>query len=204
MTTKSVDVADASLDPDQWVDLYGNYMYRFALGRVADPETAQDLVQEALVAALQAFERFQGRSSVKTWLIAILKRKIVDYYRRSGNHQVYEDIEAVANNVDRMFVDNGHWRVMPSEWNVKPDAAFEQHEFMEVLYRCLAKLPERLAKIFMLREIEEMSTKTICKRMSITESNSWVMLYRARMQLRQCLEANWLSGDVALKSGGTS
>lgn len=190
--TPNLTNGDDSLDPEQWVDLYGNYMYRFALSRISDPETAQDMVQEALVAAIQAFDRFQGRSSIKTWLIAILKRKIVDYYRRSGNHQVFEDIESVANNVDRLFEDGGRWRVMPNEWDVKPDAAFEQQEFMDVLYQCLGKLPERLSEIFMLREIEEMSTKSICKKMDISESNSWVMLYRARMQLRACMETNWL------------
>lgn len=193
MAPESSVAVDASHDPEQWVDLYGNYMYRYALGRVADPETAQDLVQEALVAAIQSFKRFQGRSSIKTWLIAILKRKVVDHYRRARNHQTFDDIEAVANNVDRLFTDNGHWRVTPNEWHIKPDAAYEQHEFMEVLYQCLAKLPKRLAEIFMLREIEEMNTKTICKKLSITESNSWVMLYRARMQLRQCINTNWLS-----------
>ena len=181
MTSHFLDTDDASRDPEQWVDLYGNYMYRYALARVADPETAQDLVQEALVAAIQAFERFQGRSSIKTWLIAILKRKIVDHYRRASNRQVTDDIEAIANNVDNMFNDTGHWRVAPNEWTVKPDEAYEQQEFMDVLYKCLSTLPSRLAEIFMLREFEEMSTKLICKKLSISESNSWVMLYRARM-----------------------
>lgn len=178
--------------PDQWVDLYGNYMYRYALARIADAETAQDLVQEALVAAIQAFNRFQGRSSVKTWLIAILKRKIVDHYRRSSNQQITENIESVASDIDQMFNDTGHWKVMPGEWTSNPGAAYEQQEFMDVLYQCLAKLPERLAEIFMLREFEEMSTEAVCEKLSITESNSWVMLYRARMKLRKCLETNWI------------
>jgi RNA polymerase sigma-70 factor (ECF subfamily) len=193
MTAQCLDTDDASRDPEQWVDLYGNYMYRYALARVADPETAQDLVQEALVAAIQSYGRFQGRSSVKTWLIAILKRKIVDHYRRASNRQITDDIEAVANNVDKMFNNNGHWRVFPNEWTVKPDVAFEQQEFMDVLYKCISALPARLAEIFMLREFDEMSTKLICEKLEISESNSWVMLYRARMQLRQCLETNWLN-----------
>jgi RNA polymerase sigma-70 factor (ECF subfamily) len=193
MTSQFLDNDDVLRDPEQWVDLYGNYMYRYALARVADPETAQDLVQEALVAAIQALERFQGRSSIKTWLIAILKRKIVDHYRRASNRQVTDDIETIANSVDNMFNDTGHWRVAPNEWTVKPDVAYEQQEFMDVLFKCLSALPSRLAEIFMLREFEEMSTKSICKKLSISESNSWVMLYRARMQLRQCLETNWLN-----------
>lgn len=178
--------------PEQWVDLYGNYMYRYALSRVADAETAEDLVQEALVAAIKAFERFQGQSSIKTWLIAILKRKIVDHYRRRSTRQTTDDIEVIADNIDQAFDETGHWRVKPNEWAVNPGSAFEQREFMEVLYLCLARLPSRLSEIFMLREFEEMSTDDLCRQLSITAANCWVMLYRARMQLRSCLEEKWL------------
>lgn len=178
--------------PEQWVDLYGNYMYRYALSRVADAETAEDLVQEALVAAIKAYERFQGQSSIKTWLIAILKRKIVDHYRRRSTRQTTDDIEVIADNIDQAFDETGHWRVKPNEWAVNPGSAFEQREFMEVLYLCLARLPSRLSEIFMLREFEEMSTDDLCRQLSITAANCWVMLYRARMQLRSCLEEKWL------------
>ena len=193
MVSRSSDPGHIVPGPDQWVDLYGNYMYRYALSRVADTETAQDLVQEALVAAIKAFEHFQGRSSIKTWLIAILKRKIVDHYRSRSSQQTTDDIDTVANSIDRMFDDTGHWKTKPNEWTVHPGSAYEQHEFMDVLYRCLSQLPPRLSEIFMLREFEEMSTDDICRQLSITESNSWVMLYRARMQLRSCLEDNWLN-----------
>jgi RNA polymerase sigma-70 factor (ECF subfamily) len=192
MTSSQSGRDDAAPGPEQWVDLYGNYMYRYALSRVADEETAQDLVQEALVAAIKAFERFQGRSSIKTWLIAILKRKIVDHYRRRSNRHTTDDIESVANNIDQLFDESGHWQIKPNEWTVNPSTAFEQREFMDVLYVCMAQLPPRLSEIFMLREFEEMSTNDICLQLSITESNSWVMLYRARMQLRSCLEKKWL------------
>jgi RNA polymerase sigma-70 factor, ECF subfamily len=181
--------------PEQWVDMYGNYMYRYALSRLSDPETAQDLVQETLVAALHAFKRFEGKSSVKTWLIAILKRKIVDHYRRVRNHQRGDNFEAAAGSVDQMFDQSGHWRIMPNEWTINPARAYEQREFMEVLYRCISKLPDRLAEIFMLREFDDMSTEQICSQLDISESNSWVMLYRARLQLRNCLESNWLNAS---------
>ncbi len=193
MTTDTPDRPDSSPPPDQWVDLFGNYMYRFALSRIAEPETAQDLVQEALVAAIQSYGRFQGKSSVKTWLIAILKRKIVDHYRRRSNRQATDDVESLANSMDKVFNDTGHWRVRPNEWVTNPSSAYEQHEFMDVLYQCLSNIPQRLAEIFMLREFDEMSTAEICKQLSISESNSWVMLYRARMHLRSCLESNWLN-----------
>ena len=92
-----------------------------------------------------------------------------------------------------VFNETGHWKVKPNEWTVNPGTAYEQHEFMEVLYLCLSRLPSRLSEIFMLREFEEMSTDDLCRQLSITASNSWVMLYRARMQLRSCLEDKWLN-----------
>lgn len=177
--------------PDQWVDLYGNYMYRYALARLSDPEVAQDIVQEALVAAVQAYKRFEGKSSIKTWLIAILKRKIVDHFRQAKNHRQLDSIEAASNGINRIFDDSGHWLAKPGEWMVNPGKAYEQREFIDILYKCIAKLPQRLAEIFMLREFEELSTEQICNRLGITDSNCWVMLYRARLQLRSCLETDW-------------
>jgi RNA polymerase sigma-70 factor (TIGR02943 family) len=184
--------SQARIAPEFWVERYGNYLYRYALSRLSDPETAQDLVQEALVAAVAAYRRFEGRSSMKTWLVAILKRKIVDHFRRMRTRQSTSDSDFPEQNTDGLFDENGHWRVMPNQWNLNPSAAYEQKEFMRVLYQCLAKLPTRLSDAFMLREFEEMSTQDICDRMGISEANAWVMLYRARVQLRSCLEVNWL------------
>jgi RNA polymerase sigma-70 factor (TIGR02943 family) len=175
-------------DPEKWVDLFGDYLYRFAVTRVSDSDKAQDLVQEALVAALQSYSQFQGRSSIKTWLIAILKRKIVDYYRRKKSQKEI-DLESISDSFD----DSGHWHEKPNDWALNPGAAYEQKEFMQVLFECLAKLPARLAEIFMLREFEELGTEAICEQLKISESNSWVMLFRARMQLRKCLEQKWVN-----------
>lgn len=192
MSTEALKSKDPAPGPEQWVDLYGNALYRYALVRLSDPEIAQDIVQEALVAALDAYQRFEGKSSVKTWLIAILKRKIVDHFRRAKNLQRVDNFDEAAPGIDRMFDDTGHWSAKPNEWNVNPIKAYEQQEFIDILYQCIAKLPNRLAEIFMLREFEEMNTTQICRQLEITESNTWVMLYRARMQLRKCLETNWL------------
>lgn len=178
--------------PELWVQRYGNYLYRYALSRLSDSETAQDLVQEALVAAVAAYRSFEGRSSMKTWLVAILKRKIVDHFRRMRTRQITFDVESSGNGDTGLFDENGHWRSMPNRWALNPGSAYEQKEFMQVLYQCLGKLPNRLSGIFMLREVEEMSTREICTEMNISESNVWVMLHRARLQLRGCLEVNWL------------
>jgi RNA polymerase sigma-70 factor, ECF subfamily len=195
MSTEALKTSDPAAGPEQWVELYGNAMYRYALVRLSDPEIAQDIVQEALVAALDAYQRFQGKSSVKTWLIAILKRKIVDYFRRSKNNQRMDNFDEANAEASRTFDDTGHWSAKPNEWDVNPTKAYEQHEFIDILYQCIAKLPDRLAEIFMLREFEEMSTGHICRELGITESNTWVMLYRARMRLRKCLENNWLQDN---------
>ena len=170
-------------------------MYRYALTRLSDPELAQDMVQEALVAALYAFRRFKGKSSIKTWLIAILKRKIVDHFRRSRTRPRMKTMERPADSTDRIFDDTGKWQVTHNEWTVNPAKIYEQREFMDVLYQCISTLPVRLAEIFMLREFEDLSTEQICGELNISESNSWVMLYRARLLLRNCLEANWLDAS---------
>lgn len=192
MSTEALETSIPKPDPEQWVELYGNAMYRYALVRLSDPEVAQDIVQEALVAALDAYRRFEGKSSVKTWLIAILKRKIVDHFRRKKSHQQVDNFDEATTGIDHTFDSTGHWAAKPNEWDVNPIKAFEQQEFIDILYQCIAGLPDRLAEIFMLREIEEMSTAQICRELEITESNTWVMLYRARMRLRRCLETNWL------------
>lgn len=180
-------------NPEAWVDRYGDYLFRFALSRVKDPGIAEDLVQETFLAALRGLQNFKRRSSGHTWLTAILKHKIVDYLRKKHREQVIEDIESVSETTDGFFKNSGSWKVQPAKWDINPAKIVEQHEFMDVLLKCLAQLPERLARAFMLREMEELSTEEICKSMQVTPTNSWVMLYRARVYLRKCLETTWFN-----------
>ena len=179
-------------DPDLWVDEYGDYLYRFALSRVKDPSVAEELVQETFLAALRSPKPFQGRSSPRTWLIAILKHKLIDYYRKKRHEEPRDDIESFADSTDRFFNEKGNWEMRPNEWRANPMKIYEQSEFMEVFYRCMSELPERLARTFMFREIDGLSTEEICKILNITATNCWVILYRARINLRQCLELRWL------------
>ena len=184
---------DDILKPDTWVDRYGDYLYRFALSRIKDPDVAEDLVQETFLAALKGLHNFKHRSSGHTWLTAILKHKIVDHLRKKHRELVIEDIETVSETTDRFFRPSGSWKIRPGKWDVNPGKIFEQQEFMDVLLKCLAQLPERLAKAFMMREMEDRSTEEICKSMQISATNSWVMLYRARTYLRRCLEITWFN-----------
>lgn len=178
-------------NPEQWVDRYGDYLYRYALARVRDPAAAEDLVQETFFAALKGRDSFRGKSSGQTWLTAILKHKIIDYFRRGNREAATERIEAVGGSVEDFFQSNGRWNIRPGKWDEDPAELFEQHEFLQIFYRCLAALPERLAQAFRLREMEGLSTKELCKHMDITPTNSWVMLYRARVHLQRCLDVRW-------------
>jgi len=187
-------------NPETWVDEYGDFLYRYALSRVKDPSIAEDLVQETFLAALKARQNFQGRSTARTWMIAILKHKIVDYIRKKVREPASDKVESLSDaaaidSVDGSFARDGEWKDRPAEWAINPGKIYEQKEFFDVLYHCLAELPGRLAEAFMLREMDGLSTAEVCKVLDITATNSWVMLYRARMSLRRCLENKWLGAE---------
>lgn len=189
--------ADFIKNPENWVDRYGDYLFRYALARVRDPAVAEDLVQETFLAALRGRDSFLSKSSGQTWLTAILKHKIIDYFRRGSRETATEQIETVADSVKEFFQNNGQWKILPAQWDDNPEKIFEQQEFLQIFYRCLSELPERLSRAFRLREMEGLSTKELCKKMDITPTNSWVMLYRARVHLQRCLDVHWLdhTGD---------
>jgi RNA polymerase sigma-70 factor, ECF subfamily len=179
------------LHPEGWVDQYGDILFRFAFQRVGDASVAEDLVQETFLAAMRTKDRFQGQSSEKTWLFAILKHKIIDHFRSKKYKQSDVNIEDYAETTDEFFGENGKWRIQPSNWDIHPGEAYEQKEFMGAFYQCLSGMPQRLADAFVYREIDGLSTEEICKVLAITPTNCWVILYRARMLLRRCIEINW-------------
>jgi RNA polymerase sigma-70 factor (ECF subfamily) len=200
MTKKRAEINSQIENPESWVDQYGDFLYHFTLSRIKDPSIAEDLVQETFLAALKARKNFQGRSTARTWLIAILKHKIVDHIRKQVREHTSDKVESMLNTaandpVDSSFNDEGDWRIRPSKWAIDPMKLYEQKEFMDILYQCLGELPQRQAEAFMMREIDGLSTEEICKVLNISATNSWVMLYRARMWLRRCLENSWLSTE---------
>jgi len=189
-----------NFSPENWVELYGDFLYNYAISRVNSSETAFDLVQDTFLAGLSAKGSFEGRSSVKTWLISILKRKIIDYYRK--NYRSKED-----NILDKNFSEGkedlpfysdgemqGAWRAdrTPQDWNIAADKALENDELREIIARCVQALPEKWESVFTLRVIEELASEEVCKELGITASNLWVILHRAKLQLRDCVEKNWL------------
>lgn len=178
-----------------WVDEYGSYLYRYALARVHSPEVAEDLVQETFLAALKGWDGFEKRASGKTWLTAILKHKIVDFFRKDARESPSDRLDAVVDAGETLFSPKGEWAMAPARWAIDPGRILEQKQFMVQLQACLAELPKRMARAFTLREMDGLSTREICRILNVSESNSWVILYRARMALRRCLEKNWLAED---------
>ena len=174
-----------------WLNEHGDYLYRFALARLRDPHQAEDVVQETLMAALKA-DNFNEQSSVRTWLTGILKHKIIDLIRKSSREVVASDMMSEEDaNMDDFFDKAGHWVDKPQSWHM-PESALEQQQFFKVLQSCLDKIPNKLATLFMLRDVHETDNEEICKELNITSTNAWVMLYRARMGIRKCLEINWI------------
>lgn len=178
-------------DPATWLEQHGDSLYRFALLRVRNPAIAEDLVQETLLAAWRAQAGFAGEAAERTWLIAILKNKLIDHFRRSSRETPLPDMADTDDAIDALFAQhNGHWAHTPAAWS-DPDDALEQAEFWRAFQDCLANLPARQAQAFTLTEIDGLSTEELCKVLAAQPSNVWVMLHRARLRLRECLEQRW-------------
>lgn len=183
---------------DQDLQQYRPYLLRYALLQLRNQELAEDVVQETLLAALEGRARFAGDSSPKTWLTGILKHKIIDAIRRKSREQPLAAGEdgADAETVDTLFKGDGHWQQMPATWG-NPEQALENRKFWEIFELCSRLMPERTARVFMLREVMELSTEEICQELAITPTNLWVILHRARLALRECLEIKWFGGAKA-------
>lgn len=171
------------------------YLMRFALAKLREEDAAEEVVQEALLAALSGSEAFAGDSSLRTWLTSILKYKIIDYQRRvSTERERYASAPAPTDEgedwLDALFDETGHWRAEFAVWTL-PDAAHEQRAFFVAFERCMDKLPNTTAQVFFQREVMGEDTEAICKEFDITSSNCWVILHRARVALRECLDKNW-------------
>jgi len=166
------------------------YLLRYASLQLRDSHAAEDAVQDTLVAALAGEAGFEGRSNLRTWLTGILKHKIVDAIRRSSREATLAPAEGDTSELDAMFDASGHWIDAPGAW-ADPDALLEQKHFFAALEACLARLPQKIAQAFMMREHLGLDTAEICKELAITPTHCWVLLYRARMALRECLEKDW-------------
>ncbi len=197
MSDPSIPDILAAAPADQGVAQHRDYLYRYALLHLRDANRAEDVVQETLLAAMENQERFSGRSSLRTWLTGILKHKIIDVFRRQAREAPLEpggDVESDEEFADLYFDKQrtDHWHTFPQTWG-DPERSLEEKRFWEVFDQCSKQMPAQIARAFYMREIMGLETEEICKELSITATNCWVMLYRARMSLRQCLELRWFS-----------
>ena len=179
------------LNPEKWLNDHGDFLYNFALSRMFSREQAEDLIQETFLAAFKSVDKFQGQSSERTWLVSILKRKIVDYYRKkSRSKEQLSDADSPFIRDKFMY---GRWKEEhePQAWDFSDTNLTDNAEFIDILKKCISYLPDKWKSVFSLKHIEEAPNSEICEDLNISESNIWVILHRSRLQLRQCVEKLW-------------
>jgi RNA polymerase sigma-70 factor (TIGR02943 family) len=183
---------EITLDPNKWIDKYADYLFNYAVVRVNNSDLAKDLVQETFFAGLKSAKNFQGKSTERTWLISILKRKVIDHYRKinskKGQAEVRMNFYADGEN-------EGNWleERVPQSWDNASEKTIENEELRSQIDICIDNLPEKYAMVFRMKTIQEFETEEICKELDITSSNLWVIIHRARTQLRKCMEDNWFN-----------
>ena len=180
------------LNPNNWVQAHADYLFNYTISRVNNHEMAKDLVQETFFAGLKAMKNFQGKASERTWLISILKRKIIDYYRKINSAKGKAEVKV---NFYSDGEKEGEWleERVPTTWNNEAEKNIENDELKEVLENCINNLPEKYEMVFRMKTIQHFETEEICKELDITSSNLWVIIHRARTQLRKCMEDNWFN-----------
>lgn len=187
---QSSDLQEGSVQElSQWVEEHGDLLYRFARGRVNSHELAEDLVQITFTSALKDWDRFRRESSPKTWLVSILRHKIIDHYRRKKTDSL-EDFLDCGESVTQSAIDSEEMVQDKESIRLNPEEILEHEELRQTLRECLDGLPDRLRQIFVMRDIENESTELICEKLEISVSNFSVMMYRARFQLRNCFLKN--------------
>jgi RNA polymerase sigma-70 factor (TIGR02943 family) len=175
-------------------------LMRYARLQVRDPALAEDLVQNTLIAALQSVANFRGEAAPVTWLIGILKRQIIDHFRRAAREvslpAAGDGDDGNTDLLERLFAQDGHWVTKPAVWE-DPEQSLEQEAFLSVLEQCLQGLAGQSGRVFAMREILELEPTDICKDLGLTQSNYWVLMHRARLRLRNCVERGWIAANPA-------
>jgi len=180
-------------NPEKWLSLYGDILYQYTLPRVNDTVIAEDLVQETFLSALKGLAGYKGEASEKNWLFAILKNKIIDHYRKKSTEQWLVAIPDLQAADDEWFNDEGSWSQTktPKDWQAS-NTPVERKEIQKIINWCKDHLKEIQKHVFTLKYMEDLDSIEICKVLNITSSNYWVLIHRARLQMRDCVEKNWI------------
>lgn len=178
------------LNPDSWVSSYADYLFNYAVVRVSDAEIAKDLVQETFFAGLKSAKNYKGDAAERTWLIAILKRKVIDHYRKINSNKGKAEVRmSYSSSSDS----EGDWleEQVADPFSTLENSAIENEELGSAIHSCISKLPKKQAQVFKMKTIQGVSTEDICNELGINPSNLWVMIHRARTALMDCLNENW-------------
>jgi RNA polymerase sigma-70 factor (TIGR02943 family) len=182
-------------DPQRWVANYADYLYNYAINRLNDEESARDLLQDTFLSALRHIDRFEGRSSERTWLTAILKNKLIDFYRRraSGLSSPIENMR-LTDKTNFFEVEDERWKLehQPKEFDIEPFDPMLNKELSNIIKKCIGKLPPLWIAVFTMKHIDDEETHMICKSLNVSPSNFWVIIHRAKVNLRACLQKNWI------------
>ncbi len=179
------------LHPEKWVSVYGDLLYAYTVVRVKDKPAAEDIVQETFLSAWKSRAGYQGQASEKNWLFAICKNKIIDFYRRQSSGMA----RLVTREEDAYFNSADHWTsaTRPNEWGIDYSQPLDRPEFYSMLHQCQQKLNTLQQSVFVLKYMEELASEEICKVLAIEPSYYWVLMHRAKLHLRKCLEKNWIN-----------
>ncbi len=180
---------DHQINPNNWIDLYSDYLFNYTVTRVSDREMAQDLVQETFLAGLKSMKNFKGEASERTWLISILKRKIIDHYRKINSNKGKAEVRINYTDAES----EGDWleERVADPFDKTAEDTLQNNELGDAIHNCLGKLPEKQAEVFKMKTILNYETEVICNDLDITASNLWVIIHRARTAMADCLKENW-------------
>ncbi|GGY49779.1 RNA polymerase sigma factor [Bacterioplanes sanyensis] len=188
-----------SLDDQAFVEQVRDQMLSFARSQLNHEQEAEDVVQEALAGALRNMERFAHRAALRTWIFTILRNKIADTLRkryRNLESDSYDECNECGDGDDSWFDDSGHWQAQhkPNSWQGTDQQALSD-DFWRIFDYCLNHLPAEQGRVFMMREMLELSSADICHNLALSTSNLHVLLHRARLRLRECLSNHWFEGE---------
>ncbi|MBJ7881886.1 sigma-70 family RNA polymerase sigma factor [Gelidibacter salicanalis] len=184
-------MSEHPINPNKWIELYSDYLFNYTITRVNDREIAKDLIQDTFFAGLKSMKNFKGEASERTWLISILKRKIIDYYRKINSTKGQAEVRMTYSNSEDH---EGDWleERVEDEGYLNAQETLENTELGDAIYDCMDKLTEKQARVFKMKTILNYETETICNELKITPSNLWVIIHRARTAMAECMEKNWL------------
>ena len=183
-------MTEHKINPNNWIKDYSDYLFNYTITRVSDRDIAQDLVQDTFLAGLKSMANFKGEASERTWLIAILKRKIIDHYRKINSNKGKAEVRMSYNSDSET---EGDWleERVADPFDKTAEDKIENTELGIAIHDCLGKLPEKQAVVFKMKTLLNYETEAICNELNITASNLWVIIHRARTAMASCMEENW-------------